>query len=110
MRSPYAAGRAKAIGKSGETTPGSKKAKLMNRKPCKTSIGCRARARGRLRSAGQKYRAVTIPQAVKLRAILTPYNARWGIMDFFPEVLPVAAIAWLNPRTELADGFDAQQK
>jgi len=82
----------------------------MNRKLCRTSIGRRARARGRLRSAGQKYRTVTIPQAVKLRAILTPYNARWGIMDFFPEALPVAAIAWLNPRADLGHGFDAQQK
>src|SRR5262245_55865701 len=110
MRSPWAAGRAKAIGKSGETTPVTKKANPINRKPCKKSIGRRARARGRLRSAGQKYRAVTTPQAVKLRAILTPYNARWGIMDCFPQALRAAASASPNPRAELAHDFDAQQK
>jgi hypothetical protein len=60
-RSPYAAGRAKAAGKSGETTPGTKNAKPMNRKLCKRSSGRRARARGWMHSAGQRYRAAMIP-------------------------------------------------
>src|SRR5262245_34238092 len=61
----------------------------MNRKPCKTSNGCRARARGRVRSDGQTYRAVTIPQAMKLKTRLIPYTARGGIMNSLPELLLV---------------------
>jgi hypothetical protein len=75
IRSPYAAGRAKAPDNSGPTTPGTKKAKPMNRKLCKMSIGRRAWTRDWLRSSGQRYRAVTIPQAMKLRAILIPNRA-----------------------------------
>src|SRR5262245_25045144 len=59
----------------------------MNRKPCKTSNGRRARARGRVRRAGQTYRAVSIPHAMHLKTILIPYTARGGIMHSWPALL-----------------------
>ncbi len=66
-RSPKAAGCAKTIGRSGETTPGTRNAKPTNRKLCKRSMGRRASVRGLLRSAGQTYCRTTIPHAAKLQ-------------------------------------------
>src|SRR5215472_16826954 len=71
MMSPYAAECAKADGRSGDTTPGTRTANPMKRKLCRMSRGCNASARGRRRSSGQMYRAVTIPHAMKLKAMLT---------------------------------------
>src|SRR5215471_11348164 len=71
MMSPYAAECAKAAGRSGDTTPGTRNAKPMNRKLCRISRGRNASARCRERSSGQIYRAVTIPHAMKLNAMLT---------------------------------------
>src|SRR5262249_40505341 len=81
LRSPYAAGRAKATGRSGETTPGITKAKPTNRKVCKRSNRRRASARGTRRSAGQTYRLAIIPHEMKLRITLIPNKARRGIID-----------------------------
>src|SRR5262252_6895528 len=71
MMSPYAAECAKAGGRSGDTTPGTRNASPMKRKLCRVSRGRNASARGWRRSSGQIYRAVTIPQAMKLNAMLT---------------------------------------
>jgi hypothetical protein len=60
-RSPYAAGPAKAAGRSGETTPGIRNVNPTNRKLWNRRIGRRASARRRLRNAGQTYCHVTIP-------------------------------------------------
>src|SRR5262245_41366067 len=81
LKSPYAAGRAKAIGRSGDTTPGIRKAKPTNRKVCKRSNGRRASVRGTRRSAGQMYRFAMIPHEMKLRITLIPNIARRGIID-----------------------------
>src|SRR5215510_791541 len=81
VRSPYAAGRAKATGRSGDTTPGIRKAKPTNRKVCKRSNGRRASVRGTRRSAGQMYRFAMIPHEMKLRTTLIPNIARRGIID-----------------------------
>src|SRR5262245_50252643 len=81
LRSPYAAGRAKAAGRSGETTPGIKKAKPTNRKVCNRSNGRMASTRGARRSAGQMYRLAIIPHEIKLRITLIPNIARRGIID-----------------------------
>ena len=43
----------------------------MKRKLCRMSRGRNASARCRRRSSGQIYRAVTIPHAMKLNAMLT---------------------------------------
>src|SRR5262245_9518194 len=85
MSSPYPAGRAKPLGKSGETTPGTRNAKPINRKLCRTSSGRRASARGWSRSAGQRYRAAMIPQATKLTATLIPKRACGGTTDSLPQ-------------------------
>src|SRR5215468_6701326 len=81
VKSPYAAGRAKAIGRSGDTTPGIRKAKPTNRKVCKRSNGRRASIRGTRRSAGQMYRFAMIPHEMKLRITLIPNIALRGIID-----------------------------
>src|SRR5215470_16032000 len=81
VRSPYAAGRAKATGRSGDTTPGITKAKPTNRKVCKRSNGRRASVRGTRRSAGQMYRLAMISHEMKLRITLIPNIARSGIID-----------------------------
>src|SRR5262245_5134973 len=81
VRSPYAAGRAKATGRSSETTPGITKAKPTNRKVCKRSNGRKASVRGTRRSAGQMYRFAMIPHEMKLKITLIPNNARRGILD-----------------------------
>src|SRR5262245_20563099 len=81
VKSPYAAGRAKAIGRSGDTTPGIRNAKPTNRKVCKRSNGRRASVRGTRRSAGQMYRFAMIPHEMKLRITLIPNIARRGIID-----------------------------
>src|SRR5262249_49015129 len=70
-RSPYAAGRAKAAGKSGGTTPGTRKDNTTNRKLCKMRNGFSDWASGVLRNAGQMVRAAMVPQAMKLRSTLT---------------------------------------
>src|SRR6516165_3230213 len=71
MMSPYAAECAKADGRSGDTTPGTRKANPMKRKLCRMSKGRNASARCWRRSSGQIYRAVIIPHAMKLNAMLT---------------------------------------
>src|SRR6516225_583795 len=81
VKSPYAAGRAKAAGRSGDTTPGIRKAKPTNRNVCKRSNGRRASIRGTRRSAGQMYRFAMIPHEMKLRITLIPNIARRGIID-----------------------------
>jgi hypothetical protein len=81
LRSPYAAGRAKATGRSGDTTPGITKAKPTNRKVRKRSSRRKASVRGTRRSAGQMYRFAMIPHDMKLRITLIPNNARRGIID-----------------------------
>src|SRR5215472_9924598 len=81
VRSPYAAGRAKATGRSGDTTPGITKAKPTNRKVCKRSNGRSASVRGTRRSAGQMYRFAMIPHEMKLRITLIPNKACRGIID-----------------------------
>src|SRR5215813_13309040 len=81
VRSPYAAGRAKATGRSGDTTPGIRKTKPTNRKVCKRSNGRRDSVRGTRRSAGQMYRFAMIPHEMKLRITLIPNIARRGIID-----------------------------
>jgi hypothetical protein len=87
MRSPYAAGLAKAAGKSGDTTPDTRNAKPMNRKQCRRRSGRRASAGGWRRSSGQMYHAVTSPQATKLKAIPVPYNANWDIMGSLTQAM-----------------------
>src|SRR5262245_23042306 len=72
----------------------------MNRKPCKTSNGRRARARGRVRRAGQTYRAVTIPHAMQLRTILIPNTARGGIMNSLPALLLAVVRVGASPSRE----------
>src|SRR5262249_1860595 len=57
----------------------------MNRKLCKRSSGRRARARGWLHSAGQRYCAAMIPQARKLRATQVPKRACGDTRDSLPE-------------------------
>jgi hypothetical protein len=71
-RSPYAAGRAKASGKSGDTTPGTRNANPTKRKACSRSSGRSATVRGLLRSAGQMYRAPIRPHTTMPRSTLTP--------------------------------------
>jgi len=83
VRSPYAAGRAKATGRSGDITPGITKAKPTKRKVCKRSNRRRASVRGTRRSAGQMYRFAMIPHEMKLRITLIPNNARRGISTLF---------------------------
>src|SRR5262249_17233397 len=109
-RSPYAAGRAKAAGRSGETTPGTKNAKPTNLKLCKRRSGRKARTRGWMSSAGQRDRNVVIPQARKLRAILVPNKACGGIMDSLPNARSCGrttplSCGWLGPfwRVHLRD-------
>src|SRR5262249_29987703 len=70
MMSPYAAACAKLGGRSGDTTPGTRNANPMKRKLCRMRRGRNASARCRVRSSGQIYRAETIPQAIKLNAML----------------------------------------
>src|SRR5262245_18795698 len=77
----YAAGRAKATGRSGDTTPGIRKTKPTNRKVSKRSNSRRASVRGTRRSAGQMYRLAMIPPDMKLRITLIPNIARSGIID-----------------------------
>src|SRR6516225_5612439 len=86
MRSPYAAGTAKAAGNSGATTPFTRKASPTNRKLCKRRRGRKASTRAWARSSGQKYWAATIPQAMKrpvLRgeepAAREPGSGGWGL-------------------------------
>src|SRR5262249_57067384 len=45
--------------------------------------GCMASANDRLRSTGQRYRAKTMPQAMKLNTMLIPNKARVGIINIF---------------------------
>src|ERR1700730_16774584 len=71
MRPPYAAGCAKADGRSGDTTPGTRNANPIKRKLCRISRGRNASARCLRRSSGQMYREVTIPQEMRLNAMLT---------------------------------------
>src|ERR1700757_216652 len=52
----------------------------MKRKLWRMSTGCNASARCRSRSSGQMYRAVTIPQAMKLNAML-PKNQSCDTMN-----------------------------
>src|SRR5215469_12449689 len=91
MTSPYAAERAKAAGRSGDTTPGTRNASPMKRKLCRMSRGCNASARCLPRSSGQIYRVVTIPQAIKLNAMLTK-NQSCDMMNIsFFEFQPLTA-------------------
>src|SRR5262249_31598000 len=91
MMSPYAAACANADGRSGATTPGTKKATPMKRKLCRMSTGRNASARCRRRSSGQMYRAVTIPQAMKLNAMV-PKNQSCDMMNIsFLEFQPLTA-------------------
>ena len=53
-RSPYAAGRAKADGSEGETTPGTKKLSPMNRKVWGNTNRTIASSRSSIRSQGQR--------------------------------------------------------
>src|SRR5262250_700294 len=63
----------------------------MKRKLWRMSTGCNASGRGRRRSSGQMYRAVTIPQAMKLNAML-PKNQSCDTMNIsFLEFQPLAA-------------------
>ena len=55
MRSPYAAGTAKAAGNSGATTPFTRNASPTKRKRCKRRRGRKASTRAWARSSGQKY-------------------------------------------------------
>src|SRR5262249_15962501 len=71
MISPYAADCAKAEGRSGDTTPGTRNANPMKRKLCRMSKGRNASAGCRRRSCGQMYRGATIPHAIQLNAMLT---------------------------------------
>src|SRR5215469_16354085 len=65
----------------------------MKRKVCRMSKGRNASVRSRRRSSGQIYRAVTIPQAMKLNAILTKNQIICcGMMNFsFLEFQPLTA-------------------
>jgi hypothetical protein len=75
IKSPYAAGAAKADGSEGETTPGTRKLSPMNRNVCGTTNGISARSRSRIRSGGQMQRCVIKPKATKLIKMLSPNNA-----------------------------------
>src|SRR5579864_3049733 len=91
MVSPYAAECAKADGRSGDTTPGTRNANPMKRKLWRMSTGRNASARCRRHSFGQMYWAVTIPQAMKLNAML-PKNQSCGTMNIsFLEFQPLTA-------------------
>src|SRR5499427_7863821 len=91
MMSPYAAECAKADGRSGDTTPGTRNANPMKRKLCRMSRGRNASARCRRRSSGQIYRAATIPHAIKLNAML-PKNQSCDTMNIsFLEFQPLTA-------------------
>src|ERR1700751_1386134 len=65
----------------------------MKRKLCRTSRGRNASTRDRGRSSGQIYRAVTIPHAIKLNAILAKNQMFCcGMMKFsFLEFQPLTA-------------------
>jgi hypothetical protein len=52
------------------------------------SRGRKAWTRDWPRNAGQKYRAATIPQAMKPKATLIPNKAWAGITNSFPKVVP----------------------
>src|SRR5262245_8484217 len=91
MMSPYAAECAKADGVSCDTTPGTRNANPMKRKLCRMSRGRKASARSRTRTSGQMYRAVTIPQAMKLNAML-PKNQSCDMINIsFLEFQPLTA-------------------
>src|ERR1700744_1430474 len=70
MMSPVASECAKADGRSGDTTPGTKNARPMKRKLCSTRIGRNASALGRALSFGQMYCFATVPHATRLKAML----------------------------------------
>jgi hypothetical protein len=57
----------------------------MNRKLRKMSRECKAWTRDWPRNVGQKYRAATIPQAMKPKATLSPNRAWAGITNSFPK-------------------------
>src|SRR5215471_14732274 len=71
MMSPYAAEWAKADGRSGDTTPGTRNANPMKRKLWRMSRGGNASTCCQRRSSGQMYREVTITHAMRLNAMLT---------------------------------------
>src|ERR1700735_701266 len=68
--SPKASACAKADGRSGDTTPGTRKARPIKRKLCRMRIGRSASVRCSRRRFGQVARFATTPHAMKEKATL----------------------------------------
>src|SRR5215831_15632797 len=76
MKSPYAAGAAKASGSEVETTPGTRKlSPIVRRNMCGPTIGINASIRFIIRSRGQIQRLAATTDATKLVRALNPSRA-----------------------------------